>query len=325
MRLIVMGTGPFAIPMFDALLTSPHEVITVVTRPTRVTPGRRPPKNPMRDQSLATHIPVLEPDNVNHPNSIETLRSLAPDLFVVCDFGQILSTELLNCASLGGVNLHGSLLPRHRGASPVQWALLKGDPITGISVIHMTPSLDAGAVITANATPIGHKETAVSLEQRLSLMGAEAVLEAIDRLQAARCSGLLQHGQSFGLPQDASQATRAPRLSKSDGIIDWSLSATSIERMRRALEPWPRTATMFRHAHKAKRLVIEDCAVLDTDLNANQKPPGTVLRADERGIAVACGENSVLTILRVIPEGKRSMLAGDFLRGNTIHTDSVLG
>ncbi len=325
MRLIVMGTGPFALPMFNALLASRHEVLTVITRPPRGTSGRRLPKNPMREESVAKHVPVLAPDDVNHPESIEALRSAAPDLLVVCDYGQILSADVLGCASLGGINLHGSLLPRHRGASPIQWALLEGDPLTGISVIHMTPSLDAGAVITANATPIGRKETAVSLEKRLSLMGADGVLEAIDRLQAAQSSGLLRDGQSFGLPQDESKATRAPRLSKSNGIIDWSLPATSIERMRRALEPWPRTATIFRHADQPKRLVIEDCAVLETDLNLNQKPPGTVLRADERGIAVACGEKSVLAILQVIPEGKRSMLAADFLRGNAIHINSVLG
>ena len=324
---MVMGTGPFAVPMFTALCRSSHAIVAVVTRPDRVTPGRRPPRNPMREAARAAGLPVLDPDNVNDAASVAALGDLAPDLLVVCDYGQILSAEVLGLAPCGGINLHGSLLPRHRGAAPVQWAILAGDPISGVSVIHMTPALDAGAVIVALSTPVGPRETADELEQRLATLGADAVLEAIDRLQAARSVGGLVAGQSIGTPQDADRATRAPRFSKADGVIDWSQPAIHIERMRRALEPWPRTATILHRGGTPRRLVVEDCDVLDIDFlpAGAAKAPGTVLTADDRGIVVACGDGTALAIRRVVPEGKRSMSAAEFLRGNGIHAGMVLG
>jgi methionyl-tRNA formyltransferase len=327
LRLVVMGTGPFAVPMLQALEASPHPILAVVTRPDRVAPGRRPPRNPMRDAALAAGLPVLDPQNINDAASVAALRGLAPDLLVVCDYGQILSAEVLGIAAYGGINLHGSLLPRHRGAAPVQWAILEGDPTTGVSVIHMTPALDAGAVIVALSTPIGARETAAELERRLAALGADAVLEAVDRLQAARQVAGFTPGQSLGTPQDAAHATRAPRFTKADGIIDWSQTASRIGRMRRALEPWPRTATTFPRDGSPRRLVVEECDVLDVESlpDGASKPPGTVLTADDRGIVVACGGGTALAIRRVVPEGKRSMSAAEFLRGNGIHTGSVLG
>ena len=327
LRMVVMGTGPFAVPMFVALQSSPHPILAVVTRPDRVAPGRRPPRNPMREAAAATGLPVLAPDNVNDAASVAALREFAPDLLVVCDYGQILSAEVLGLAPCGGINLHGSLLPRHRGAAPVQWAILEGDPVTGVSVIHMTPALDAGAVIVALSTPIGSRETATELEQRLATLGAAAVLEAVDRLQAARRVAGFSAGQSLGTPQDAAHATRAPRFSKADGIIDWSQPASRIERRRRALEPWPRTATLFQRYGGPRRLVVEECDVLDIAFMpaGAAKPPGTVLTADDRGIVVACGDGTALAIRRVVPEGKRSMSAAEFLRGNGIHPGTVLG
>lgn len=327
LRLVVMGTGPFAVPMFEALQASPHTILAVVTRPDRVAPGRRPPRNPMREAAMVAGLPVLDPENINDAASVAALRGLAPDVLVVCDYGQILSAEVLGLAPCGGINLHGSLLPRHRGAAPVHWAILEGDPVTGVSVIHMTPALDAGGVIVAVSTPIGSRETATELEQRLARLGADAVLEAVDRLQAARRMGSLTDGQSLGTSQDAARVTRAPRFAKADGVIDWSQPAGRIERMRRALEPWPRTATTFRRDGSLRRLVVEECDVLDIEFMpaGAGKPPGTVLSADDHGIVVACGGGTALAIRRVVPEGKRSMSAAEFLRGNGIHPGSVLG
>jgi methionyl-tRNA formyltransferase len=320
LRIVVMGTGPFAVPMFDALLHSGHAVVAVVTRPDRVAAGRRPPANPMREAAIAAGVPILDPESVNDPQTIERLRSLAADLFVVCDYGQILSAEALRAAPLGGINLHGSLLPRHRGAAPVQWAILAGDATSGVSVIHMTPALDAGGVITSQSTPIGPRETAAELEPRLAALGGDAVLEAIASLQAARAAGQ----ETVGIPQDPARVTRAPRLSKADGIVDWSLPAIRIERMRRALEPWPRTTTFFHRGDRQQRLVLEDVAVADRASPA-ATTAGTVLSADEDGIVVACGAGTAVVIARVVPEGKRSMSAGEFLRGNGIHPGTVLG
>ena len=323
LRIVVMGTGPFAVPMFEALCGSAHEVVAVVTRPDHAPPGRRPPRNPMREAAVAAGIPVLDPERVNEPSSVAALRTLAADLFVVCDYGQLLSAELLALPPFGGINLHGSLLPRHRGAAPVQWAILAGDATTGVSVIHMTPALDAGNVIAVRPTPIGPHETAGELEPRLAHLGAEAVLEAIDRLRAAVDGGVRQ----VGTPQDAAQATKAPRLSKADGVVDWSWPAARIERLRRALDPWPRATTFLaRGDGQTQRLVLDDVAVVPPEAVPPAAPaaPGTVLEAGDR-IVVACGAGTALAILRLVPEGRRSMTAAEFLRGSPLHAGSRLG
>jgi methionyl-tRNA formyltransferase len=318
LKLVVMGTGPFAVPMFEALCRSPHRVLAVLTRPAHSAPGRRPPKNPMRDAAGAAGVLVLDPERVNDDESVATIERLGADLFVVCDYGQILSPRLLAAAPLGGINLHGSLLPRHRGAAPVQWAILEGDPITGVSVIHMTPALDAGAVIVARAAPIYPGDTALDLERHLATLGADATLEAIDRLQAA--AALRKPGEPLpvGIPQDASHATKAPRLTKADGMVNWSQTARRLQRMRRALEPWPRTtAFLHRNGSAPLRLVLEDVAVVEHHAAATAAP-GTILGADGDGIVVACGAGTALAIRRLLPEGRRSMTAAEFLRGHPI-------
>jgi len=325
LKIVVMGTGPFAVPMFQSLLQSRHTVAAVVTRPSHAPAGRRPPPNPMRDAAAAAAVPILAPERINDPEAVAAVQAIGPDLLVVCDYGQILAPAALAVAPFGGINLHGSLLPRHRGAAPVQRAILAGDAVTGVSVIHMTPALDAGNVIAVRETPIGVAETASELEPRLAALGVDAVLEAIDLLVAAG------PGSTPGMPQDPARVTRAPRLAKADGIVDWSLPATRIERMRRALEPWPRTAT-FLHAGADRppvRVVLEDVAVVDdadAGAAAGSGPvPGAILSADDAGLVVACGENTRLVIRRLVPEGKRSMSAAEFLRGHGLFAAARFG
>jgi len=335
LRIVVMGTGPFAVPMFQSLLQSPHAVVAVVTRPAHAPAGRRPPPNPMRDAATAAGLPILDPERINDPAAIGAIKALEPELLVVCDYGQILSPAALAIAPYGGINLHGSLLPRHRGAAPVQWAILAGDAVTGTSVIHMTPALDAGNVIAVRETPIAADETAVNVEQRLAELGVAAVLEAIETLIAAGA------GSTPGVPQDPARVTRAPRLSKADGLVDWSQPAAQIARMRRALEPWPRTATFLRAGlgRPPLRVVLEELAEAEADdpagafgtklaaaLGSEPSPtPGTVLTADDAGIVVACGEGTRLVVRRLVPEGKRSMSAAEFLRGNGLFGDARFG
>ena len=318
-----MGTGPFAVPMFRELLASPHVIVAVVTRPDHAPPGRRPPPNPMREAAGAAGIGILDPERVNDPAVVAALAALRPDLFVVCDYGQILSRDLLGVPPLGGINLHGSLLPRHRGAAPVQWAIRSGDDVSGVSVIHMTPALDAGHVIVARSTPVGPRETAAELEPRLAALGAGAVIDAIERMQAAlAATGSVAE---IGVPQDAAQATRAPRLAKQDGIVDWSQPAAAVERLRRALEPWPRLTTFVtRGDGQRQRLVLEDVEVLPPSDRA-LAAPGTVLDTSGGRIAVACGGGTAVAITRVVPEGRRSMSAADFLRGSPLLPGAVLG
>ena len=334
LRIVVMGTGPFAVPMFAALCRSGQHIVAVVTRPDHAAAGRRPAKNPMREAAVAAGLPVFDPEHINTPEAITSLAQWSPDLLVVCDYGQILSPFTLAVATLGGINLHGSLLPRHRGAAPVQWAILAGDPLTGVSVIHMTPKLDAGAVIVARATAIEPDETAPHLEQRLAELGAEAVLDAIQRLfaaaqlSAAQTAGGTGNALDVGTPQSQSQATRAPRLTKADGIVNWSLPAAQIERMRRALEPWPRTSTFLARggSEQTQRLVLEDVAVAQSALaRPASDDSGTVLEASPSGILVACGEGTAILIHRLVPEGRRSMSAAEFLRGHSLRVGMRLG
>ena len=323
LRIVVMGTGPFAVPMFRALVESPHEIVAVVTRPDHAPPGRKPPANPMRQAATAAGIGILDPEKVNEPAAVTMLAALRPDLLVVCDYGQILSRDLLGVPRLGGINLHGSLLPRHRGAAPVQWAIREGDAVSGVSVIHMTPALDAGNVIVACSTPVGGRETAAELEPRLADLGAGAVIDAVQRMQAAVAATGTVAG--IGIPQDAAKATRAARLSKQDGVVDWSLPAATIERLRRALEPWPRLTTFFtRGDGQRQRLVLEDVEVA-THPDAAAAAAGSVLDTSAGRIVVACGGGTAVAITRVVPEGRRGMPAADYLRGSPLLPGAMLG
>ena len=318
-----MGTGPFAVPMFRALVESPHELAAVVTRPDHAPLGRKPPANPMRQAATAAGIGILDPEKVNEPAAVTMLAALRPDLFVVCDYGQILSRDLLGVPRLGGINLHGSLLPRHRGAAPVQWAIREGDAVSGVSVIHMTPALDAGNVIVACSTPVGGRETAAELEPRLADLGAGAVIDAVQRMQAAVAATGTVAG--IGIPQDAAKATRAARLSKQDGVVDWSLPAATIERLRRALEPWPRLTTFFtRGDGQRQRLVLEEVEVA-THPDAAAAAAGSVLDTSAGRIVVACGGGTAVAITRVVPEGRRGMPAADYLRGSPLLPGAMLG
>ena len=324
LRLVVMGTGPFAVPMFHALRAAPHAIAAVVTRPDRAPPGRRPPPNPMRAAAAAAGLPILDPERINDPEATAAVAGLEPDLLVVCDYGQILAPAVLATAPLGGINLHGSLLPRHRGAAPVQWTILEGDPLAGVSVIHMTPALDAGNVIVARATPVGPRETAADLEPRLAELGAGAVVEAIERLQAAVAAG--EAVTAVGIPQDATRATRAPRLTKADGVVDWSWPAARLERLRRALEPWPRATTFFTRADGVRqRLVLADVAVAPGPTPGRNAPSGTVTSITDGRLMVSCGDATALEILRLVPEGRREMSAAEFLRGSPLAAGARLG
>jgi methionyl-tRNA formyltransferase len=320
LRLIMMGTGPFAVPTFEALRGGPHAIVAVVTRPDRAPPGRRAARNPLRVAADAAGLEVLDPERVNEPDAVAALAALGPDLLVVCDYGQILSADLLGVAPLGGINLHGSLLPRHRGAAPVQWTILEGDAVAGVSVFHMTPALDAGRVLATRSTPVEPRETAAELEPRLARLGVEAVVEAVEILATAAHAGTLA---SVGTPQDAAGVTRAPRLAKADGVVDWTQPAAAIERRRRALEPWPRLATFFtRGDGQRSRLVIEECVVVPGDAGIVS---GTVLAAAGDRLEVACGGGTALAIQRLVPEGRRSMSTAEFLRGSALVTGCRLG
>jgi methionyl-tRNA formyltransferase len=231
------------------------------------------------------------------------LASHQPDLLIVADYGQILAPETLAIAPMGGINLHGSLLPKYRGAAPINWAIYNGEPETGVTVIHVTPRVDSGPCLAQAATPIDPDETAVDLETRLAELGAPLILQTIDDLQS---------GLAAAIPQDKSQATRAPRLKKDDGQIDWSRSALEIKNQVRALEPWPKAYTQWpRGSGEPLRLVCGRVAVLD---DSTDQPPGTVVRSRGGELAIATGRG-LLKIEELQPAGKRMLSADEFLRG----------
>jgi methionyl-tRNA formyltransferase len=315
MRLIMLGTGPFAIPTLQALAASRHDLLLVVTRPPR---GRDRAASPLQRAGAQLDLPIWSPDSVNTPQSQSRLTGLAADLLIVCDYGEILRPATLATARLGGINLHGSLLPKYRGAAPVQWAILRGESETGNSVIHMTPELDAGPVLAQQRAPIDPDEDASQLEARLAKMGADLVLQVIDSLE---------RGTATPIPQDPTHASKAPRLKKEQGAIDWSRPAQEIKNQVRALRPWPRAYT-FWHGEGADplRLNIDRVQIAPTADVAAAPPqsiPGAVLAVDNR-LLVASGD-APLEILELQPASRRSMPSGDFLRGHPVQIGDRLG
>jgi len=311
MRLIMFGTGPFAVPTFESLLNSSHDVLALVTRPIADSGKRRKTaENPTRDVAEKNELLILAPQDVNEAGSISRLVAFQADLFVVCDFGQILSRNCLSAAKLGGINLHGSLLPKYRGAAPINWAIYHGERVTGVTIIHMTAKLDAGPCLLKSETEIGNTETAVDIEPRLAALGVQPVHEAITMLDS--WDGV----SAIGELQDRSLATKAPRLKKSDGQIDWSRSATQIVNQIRAFQPWPGTFTAW-HSDTLKqpmRLIIHRAVAVESVEGLAIVEPGHVAVSNKQQLVVQTGEG-LLSIEQIQPAGKRTMPVADFLHG----------
>lgn len=321
MRLVMMGTGPFAVPTFLSLLDSSHEVAALITRPPHGVRGRGPaPVNPMREAAEARGVPVFMPEDINTPESCELLAKLAAELMVVCDYGQILKQTTLSQTRLGGINLHGSLLPKYRGAAPVHWAVYNGDAETGVTVIHMTPKLDGGPILAVRRTPVDPEETTAELEPRLAQLGVEPVLESIEMLKN-------WNGENtIGERQDPALACKAPRLQKTDGALDWTRTARELKNQIRAFQPWPGCYTHWLGGKGGPlRLILNHVSVLPPSMLTTpleKHPPGTVVFND-RNLWVATGYG-LLSIDRLQPAGKRIMSADEFLRGHNLQIGDVL-
>lgn len=316
MRLIMMGTGQFAVPTFRELYETHHTVEALVTAPVRTRRNKRVvPITPMRDLAHEHGTAIFDPEDVNSGDSQVQLSKYDADLLVVCDYGQILSPKTLATCRLGGINLHGSLLPRYRGAAPINWALYHGETQTGVTVIHMTPKVDAGPCIAQAETPIGPEETAVELQGRLSEMGAWLTRRAIDSVELGRLEAL---------PQDPALASRAPRLRKTDGRIDWTRPAEAIRNHVRAMEPWPKTYTHWhRQDGRSVRLILGPPGVVE--LPDSQHAPGEVVRAEGGRLVVATGDGGGVELGVVQPAGKRMMDVEQFLRGYHVRPGDRLG
>ena len=313
-RIVMLGTGDFAVPTFLHLLDAGHEVAALVTQPDRPQ-GRKQELIPSRIKRAAEArgVPVFQPEDVNAAEAVAAVRALAPDLLVTAAYGQILSPELLAVPRLGGINLHGSILPAYRGAAPVARAIQRGETETGVTVIRMTPRIDAGGMIATARTPIDPDETAGELEDRLARLGAPLVAAAIAAVVA---------GTARVIPQDKARVTRAPKLTKEDGRIDWSRPAREVHDLVRAMQPWPVAYTTWYPAEVGKapvRLIVHTTAVA-----AGQGAPGRVLEAERDRLVVAAGAGAVH--LRVVQiAGKKAMPVAEFLRGHHVLPGDLMG
>ncbi|XZE18550.1 methionyl-tRNA formyltransferase [Pirellulaceae bacterium SH449] len=318
MRLVLMGTGPFAVPSFEALRADGHEICCVITRPEVITNAKKgPPPSPVRLWALANGLKHESPDSINSEEAIAFVQQFQADLLVVCDYGQILSNAALGTAKWGGINLHGSLLPRHRGAAPVQWSILSGDRQAGVTVIHMTPGLDAGPVIQQDATEIGTHENAGELEQRLSQLGVDTIRRSLLLLE--------QSDGKTGSLQDKSKTTKAPRLKKSDGQIRCDYPVRLLDRQLRGLQPWPGCYGEFESVtgNRIRVILHEGVPVV---CNVDSLPLGGLLLQDQLTtvdlsdaqipsvLGVVC-KDGVFLLKTLQVAGKKSMTAEEFARG----------
>ncbi len=300
MRVVFLGSGAFAVPSLEALLAAGHEVCALVAQPDRESGrGRALAAPPTKPVALAHGVPVLQPRRIKAPDALEALRALRPELLVVVAYGQLLSRAVLDVAPRGAVNVHGSLLPRWRGAAPIQWAIVNGDTTSGVTTMLLDEGLDTGPLLLSRPTPIGAQETAAELHDRLATLGATLLIETL--------AGLAQ-GQLVPRPQDAAQASHARIIEKQDGRLDWHLPAHALACRVRGFHPWPGTFTT--HAGALLK-------VLRAEVSPSPSPaaPGTLLALDGDALVVAAGAESALRVLQVQPESRRAMSAVAFAAG----------
>jgi methionyl-tRNA formyltransferase len=309
MRIVFLGSGSFAIPSFEALIEAGHDVAALVTQPDREKGrGRALAPPPLKPVAQARGIPLLQPPRVRDPQAVEALRALAPELQVVVAYGQILPRSVIEIPPRGTVNVHGSLLPRYRGAAPIAWAIAGGETETGVTTMLIDEGLDTGPLLLARATPIGPEEAAADLEPRLARLGAGLLLETVRGLG----DGLLQPK-----PQDHALASYAPLLKKEDGRIDWKLPADILGRRVRGFNPWPGTHTLW----QGRVLKV---------LRARPAPggpgePGAVVSVDRDGLVAACGQGTRLELLEVQLESRRPVSAGAFGAGARLRPGAHFG
>lgn len=310
MRIVFAGSGTFGLPALRALVEGGQEVVGIVAQPDRPAGrGRQIQPGPVKRFARERNLPLFQPDDINAPSCVRRLRDLRPDLLLVIAFGQKIGPALLELPRHGAINLHASLLPKYRGAAPVNWAIINGEVETGLTVIAMTEEIDAGDILGQRATPIDPNETAGELQERLAKLGARLVTEvvreiALDEVARRR--------------QNENQVTFAPRLKKSDGQIDWNRPALQVHNRIRGVTPWPGAFTYLAGQSEKKpdlRLVIGKAAMCPGV--APKGEPGTILAAGAEGIDV-CTASGAVRILEVTPAGKRPMTAADFVNGHRI-------
>ena len=305
-----MGTPDFAVPSLRALLDAGYDVVGVFCQPDRPKGrGHKLAACPVKEVAVEAGIPVFQPERIKRAEGVEMLKSCAPDLCVTAAFGQLLSQEILDIPPLGTVNVHSSLLPRHRGSAPINWSIIKGDQATGVTTMFTDKGMDTGDILLMRETPIGEKENAGELSDRLAVMGAELLIETIRALE---------DGTLMRTPQNHDEATYEPKMDKELGRIDWGRPAQEIDWLVRGATPWPGAfTTLGDQAIKVFELAVKE--------GAASGRPGEIIAADaKQGLVVSCGDHDVEMLTIQMPGAKR-MNAKDYLRGHTMETGVCLG
>ena len=307
MRIVFMGTPDFAAASLRKLLDERFDVVGVFTQPDKPRGrGMELSFSPVKELALAHGLPVYQPEKMRDGTAYEQVKALSPDILVVVAYGRILPDDILALPRYGAVNVHGSLLPRYRGAAPIQWAVLNGDEVTGVSTMYLASEMDTGDVIYTAETPIGEFETSGELFDRLMNMGADLL---------ARTLRDIERGIAPRTPQDHSQASYVSQLDKSLCPIDWNKTPRAVVKWIYGLQPWP-VATM-----ELEGAVYRVFAAEYTNTHT-QKQPGQVVSAGKQGIEVACADGQTLMITELQAPGKKRMKAADFLRGHPIKIES---
>lgn len=303
MKLVFMGTPLFAVPSLRALVEAGHEVAAVFTQPDK--PKNRGMKfqpTPVKEYAMTKNIPVYQPVRLRDGQALGILKELSPELIVVAAYGKILPVDILELPPLGCVNVHSSLLPKYRGAAPINWAILNGEEETGVTIMHMAEGMDTGDIISQEATPIGLEEDAASLYTRLSELGSELLVRTLPEIEV---------GTAGRRVQDDALSSCAPMLSKELSPVDWSRSARQIHDQVRGLIPWPSAVAEIDGVR---------CKLWHTTLTGEwtEKAPGQIVQADKKALKLACGRGEVLRIDELQPDGKKRMAATAFLMGHPI-------
>jgi methionyl-tRNA formyltransferase len=310
LRVAFFGTPDFAVPTLDALLASRHQVVAVVTQPDRPRGrGQKVVLSPVKARAAESGVPVFQPTKLRDAAFVEGFTALRADLGVVAAYGRILPAALIETPRLGMINVHASLLPRYRGAAPIHRAVIAGETVTGVTIMRVVETLDAGPMMAVKDRAIGPDETSQDVERSLAGIGASLLVEVADQLAA---------GLSRETPQDERLATYANRITREDGLINWSLPAKSVHDLVRGLVPWPHAFTFL----DGTRLIVVQSRTLGS--GGSHPEPGTVVKASGDELVVAAGDGFI-QLLRVQPEGRRVLTAREFLAGHMVRPGSRFG
>lgn len=312
MNIVFFGSDNFAVPSLRALLTSAHKISCVVTQPDRKKDrALRLQATPVKRLAYASGIEIYQPEAANAGESIEFLRKLSPDLFIVISYGQILSQEILSIPKIFAINVHASSLPSYRGAAPINWAIINGERISGVTIIKMTKKMDAGPIILQEAAEIRDEDTAITLEEKLSKRAAELLIDSLKAIG----------NKTYSLTeQDEGKVSFAPKLKKEDGLINWKKSAQDINNLIRGCLGWPGAFTYY----KGKLLKIYKAKVCSQVRRFESSNLGEIVDVSKEGITVATGRDN-LAIEELQIEGKRMMKAEEFIAGHKISVGEILG